>query len=161
MALTPAERDFLHGEVSASVAASEGPGGRSTLVRVLGSHARADGEQLRLLVDREQATELLRCVAENGRLAAVYSEPLSHRTLQIKAADARVLRVEPDDLAHAARHLALFAGAIGAVGWPRAYAEALLHADPSRVAVLACTPQAVFRQTPGPRAGERSDGAPG
>lgn len=158
MALSPAERDFLHGEVSISVAASDAASGRSSLARVLGSHASTDGMQLRLLVDRAQCADLLRWVADSGRLAVVYTEPLSHRTLQIKSTDARVVDADAEDLAHAARHLQQFARAIGAVGLSPDYAAALIHTDPARVAVLACTPQAVYRQTPGPRAGERSDG---
>lgn len=128
MALSPAQRAFLHGEVSVSIAASDSSTRRSSVVRVLGSHASDDGQQLRLLVDRGQAADPLRWIAASGRMAVVYTEPLSHRSLQIKSTDARVLPPDAEDLVEAARHPRQFTAAIGAVGWPPAHMQDRMHA---------------------------------
>ncbi|HEX4873220.1 MAG TPA: hypothetical protein VFV27_12990 [Nevskiaceae bacterium] len=153
MALSAAERAFVLGGVSASVAACDRRG-RSSLVRVLGVQVSADGERLRLVVDRAQAVDLLPMVAESGRLAAVFSDPPSHRTLQFKARDARVVAVEAADRAACLQQEAAFAATLGALGWPGAFATALIGAAGRELAVLEACPVAAYRQTPGPGAGE-------
>ena len=92
-------------------------------------------------------------MAANRRIAVVFSEPSSNRTLQLKGHDAVVATCGPDDAALARRHLDGFAAAIGRLGFAHEVAQTLLAHDPELVAVHFTIAEA-YEQTPGPSAGK-------
>jgi hypothetical protein len=89
-------------------------------------------------------------VASNGRIAVVASEPASHSTLQLKGRT-RAVRVARDDEEERVRlSVERFADSLDAVGLPRGVTRTMTCWPAFAIEVAV---EAVFDQTPGPRAG--------
>jgi hypothetical protein len=144
---------FITSHISIHVAATRADG-IATLVRALGCRIDPSAPaRVRLLVARAQCAALLEAVATSGRIAAVFNEPESHRTVQLKGGDARVLAATPDDLAVRTPYVQAMARRLTVFDTPEPFMHALLASAPDEVAVVDFTPAAAFTQTPGPRAG--------
>ena len=124
-----------------------------SLTRALGCRLSADGARLRIILVRSQSEDVLRDVDAKGILAVVFTEPTTHRTLQIKGMDGRLEPAVPEDWDCIHFSEQAFAAEIGQLGFDAAFTARLFHADESDVVVISFTPQAVFQQTPGPNAG--------
>ena len=66
-----------------------------SVMRAVGSHIGDGGRHITVFVCRSQSTRLLRDVARSARLAAVFSQPSTHRTVQLKSRSARLREVTP------------------------------------------------------------------
>ncbi len=153
--LTPALADFVTSHLSIHIAASDDHG-VATLVRGLGCRRDpATADRLRLLVAAPQAEPVLRALAANGRIAVVFSEPESHRTVQLKGHDAHRAERDPDDTALLAPYIDTLVVRLATVGTPEAFVRALLHCPAEALCIVRFTPDEVFGQTPGPQAGQR------
>lgn len=109
-----------------------------------------DHEGLTVYVPVATGAETVANLASNGRIAIVSSEPASHSTLQLKGRT-RAVRVAAD---HEAPRIAAwferFADVLDSVGLPRGVSRAMNRWPAFAIEV---TVEAVFEQTPGPRAG--------
>jgi hypothetical protein len=154
-ALTDEQARFVAGPRSI-VLAAVGQDQRSAIARGLGCAVLSDHQRLRLWVDTAQAAELLEALGTQPRLAVVFSEPPTHRTLQLKG---QLLAIEgPADelgLKLATEHAEGFATVIGALGFPGDLALALVGPQPQRLGSLLFAADAAYEQSPGPRAGLR------
>ena len=128
---------------------------RATLVRVVGCAVSPDRREVRLLFSARQGREVIERIGRNGAVAVVFSEPSSHRTIQLKAGDARVVPAEPADAELARRHADAFVAHLGALGYGESFVRNLLHVAPEDLVAVVFTPAAAFAQTPGPGAGGR------
>lgn len=153
-AQVPLDLAFLSGGVSISLASADGCG-IATLCRALGCRFEDGGRALNLVVDRDQAAEALANIRATGRVAVTFSQPSSHRTVQFKGHDARVLEATREDLEACRAHIADFAAELGPFGWSRDYVDALLHLREDRVLCIRFAPDSAYQQTPGPAAGAR------
>lgn len=144
---------FIAGPVSMNVAASR-PGGFPALSRAVGCRVSADRRQVTMLVGAAMAAEVLEGVRRNGAFAAVFSDPPSHRTLQLKGKDAIVLPAEAGDPALADAYRAGFAAVLEPMGFPPAVIHAFLAVPADDLVTVRFTPSSMFQQTPGPHAGE-------
>jgi hypothetical protein len=136
--------------------------GRSVLVGTVdpaGRPACCRGVGLRLAEDRQGVTvylpvatgaETVANLATTGRIAVVSSEPLSHETLQLKGRIQAVRIAAAEEEALVRECLERFADALDQVGLPRAVTRTLACWPAFAVDVAV---EAVFDQTPGPRAG--------
>lgn len=115
----------------------------------------ADAAQLVVLLSHSQSRDLLRDVAACGQLAVVFTEPSSHRTLQLKGSDARVAGIEPADHELLAASRAAFGADILPLGFDDAFTWRLFACAPEDLCRLVMTPTDVFQQTPGASAGQR------
>lgn len=101
--LTDEDVRFMQSGVSISVASRDRrcvPSlARSAGCRLSGDHCRVS-----LLVLRSQARQLLQDISDTGAIAVVFSEPGTHRTIQVKGADAQLSNLLPGDEELAARH---------------------------------------------------------
>lgn len=149
---------FITGAVSINVAACRS-GGFPALVRALGCRLSADRSAVTLLLRESAAAEVLEAVRRNGLIAAVFSDPPTHRTLQLKGVDAMVLRPEAGDVELAARYCDRFADVLLPFGHEAPMVRALLACRPDDLAAVRFTPSSAFSQTPGPQAGEPLAGA--
>lgn len=144
---------FLQGAVGIVVASRDArllPSiGRAVGCRV----DREAGSVTVFLVPSENAA-LLADLRASGRIAAVFSEPSSHRTVQVKGCDARERAVDASDR----DAMSIYAGALDAelasIGFGDGYARALIAHEPSDLVGVEFTVAEAFVQTPGPRAGE-------
>ncbi|MDI1235978.1 MAG: hypothetical protein PSV26_00680 [Polaromonas sp.] len=126
---------------------------RPSIVRAVGSALTAGCQTVTVYVARPQSRQLIQDVASTGRIAVVFSEPATHRTVQLKASGARIRCAEPSDEAVLARYLASMEQEIGRVGYGPAFTQAMLANRLEDVVAISFEPQQAFDQTPGPRAG--------
>ncbi|MGZ5202311.1 MAG: hypothetical protein ACXWC4_21325 [Telluria sp.] len=126
---------------------------RPSVGRAAGCKVAPDRGTVHLFVSRVQAAPVLAHVRETGRIAAVFSRPSTHRTLQLKGRDARVEPVGPDDLPIVARFRNAFVTELKAIGFAEDLIRTLLSFPDEDLVMLSFTPQEAYSQTPGPNAG--------
>jgi len=143
---------FIQGGVSVIVATRNAEQ-VADVVRGCGCRVSRDRRRVTVLVEPSRAGTLLDDIAANGMIAVVFSQPSTHRTIQLKGRDARVVKVNAADRAIAARHLRDWSEDLCRIGYTPEFANAVRGAAP-RLAAIAFTPSAAFQQTPGPGAGQ-------
>jgi hypothetical protein len=144
---------FLASRISVQVASCDEQG-FTTLVRALGARVAADRQRVTVLLARAQAAPLLPMLRANGKIAVVFSHPVSHRTVQLKGRDAAIEAATPADEAELAPYAAAMAGHLATYDVPEAFARALVSCTPGELLAVSFTPCEAYGQTPGPRAGE-------
>jgi hypothetical protein len=142
---------FIQGGVSI-VAAARASGNRPTIARASGCRVSPDGS-VRLFVARSQAEDFLRGVAESRAIAAVFSEPRTHRTYQLKGSDAALAPLAPGDAALIEEYVDAFSTQLARLGYARDAILAVVRSDPADFVAVSFTPSQAFDQTPGPKAG--------
>jgi hypothetical protein len=144
--------EFITGGVSILVA-SRDAANRPVVCRASGCETRSDG-RVDLLLDATRAQQVLDAIAGSGMVAAVFSEPPTHRTIQLKGNDAEIGRCDGARRQQLVAHADAFAATLAKLGYRETMARELVYADPGEVAVVTFTPTRIFDQTPGPHAGE-------
>ncbi|GAA5175489.1 hypothetical protein GCM10025771_07760 [Niveibacterium umoris] len=151
--MTPDVAAFIGGGLSITLASCD-----SRLVpsiaKGVGCRVAEDRSTLTVFVFAESAEATCRDVAANGRIAVTFSRPSTHETIQIKGNDARTVPLLPGDVACVRRNLDRFAEDITPLGWGPDFIDAVFWRDPAELIAIRFTPDGVFGQTPGPRAGE-------
>jgi hypothetical protein len=122
------------------------------LVLALGCRVLPDGRVV-LVVSRSAGASVLACLDEGHGLAATFSMPSTHHTLQLKAPRASWSAATHADREAVARYRRLFARELASVGFGAEYSNALLAAREDDLVAVTFLPDAAFEQTPGPRAG--------
>ena len=143
---------FIQGPVSVMVATRSAEL-VADVVRGCGCRVSRDRRHVTVLVEPARASTLLADVAANGMIAAVFSQPSTHRTIQLKGSDARVVRVTAADRVVARQHLREWSEDLRRIGFAVPFAAAL-HGGAGVLAAIRFTPTAAFQQTPGPGAGQ-------
>lgn len=126
---------------------------RPSVMRGVGSAISADGTQVTVYLRRSQSRQLLQDIEAGGGLAVVFSEPPTHRTLQLKARTATLCPASPADLPLLQRYLTSMQHELAQVGYGPEFAAAMLCAPLEDVVAVGFIPEQAFDQTPGPRAG--------
>lgn len=126
---------------------------RPSIMRAVGSVLTAGCQTVTVYVSRSQSRQLIQDIATTGRIAVVFSEPATHRTVQLKARAARIRCAEPPDEAALARYLASMEQEVGRVGYGPAFTQAMLANRLEDVVAISFEPLQAFDQTPGPGAG--------
>ena len=153
-ALLDPDRIAMVAKGVSAIVASRNAALRPSVMRAVGSHIRADGGRVTVFLRRSQSVQLLRDIESTGQIAVVFSEPSTHRTLQLKAPQAQVRPAVPDDLPQLQAYLRSMQNEVGQVGYGPAYVAAMLAAPLADLVAVEFTPTAAFDQTPGPRAGQ-------
>lgn len=135
------------------IAASRDARNKPSIMRAVGSHVSADGTQITVYLSRPQSHQLIQDVTATGMLAVVFSEPSSHRSIQVKGVAAVIRDGTTSDQPILARYLASMEHELGRIGYPPIYAHAMLRHHPDDLVAISFTPAAAFDQTPGPKAG--------
>lgn len=150
--LSPDDVAFIGRGVSTLVASRDARL-RPSVMRAMGSTVTADGRCVTVYLSRLQARQLLHDLASCGRIAVTFSEPASHRTLQLKGRALRLRETCAQDQAVIERYRAGMYVAVGAVGLGPGFVDAMLAAELDALVAVEFTPDEAFDQTPGPRAG--------
>lgn len=125
-----------------------------SLMRAVGSQISPAGDRITVFLNRSQSARLLQDVASTGRVAVVFSEPYSHRTVQVKASRARLREACAEDEPALQRYCQAMQGELGRIGFAPAFAVAMLAYRLEDVSAIEFAPEQAFDQTPGPRAGQ-------
>ncbi|CBS90218.1 hypothetical protein [Azospirillum lipoferum] len=144
---------FLDRSLSVNVATSD-RANRPLVARAVAARASCGGERLTVLLDGRANAELVAAVADTGRLAVVFSEPSTHRSLQVKGDGAVVTAPTAEEAALAGPYLDGFIAELTGIGFTEPFIRAVMTCDPVDLVALHVRPATVFDQTPGPKAGE-------
>ncbi|ANQ84704.1 hypothetical protein [Azoarcus olearius] len=158
--LDAAHAEFISSGISIN-AASCRPGGLPALARATGCRVSDDRREVTVLFGARAAADLLEGVRRSGMIAVVFSDPPSHRTVQLKGSDALVVPVEAGDEDRVERYRRAFAAVLAPFGHTEALVRALLAVPPGELVAVRFTPLSAFSQTPGPQAGEPLGGRRG
>ena len=154
MILTDEICEFLTGGVSILLA-SRSATLQPSIARAKGCRVvRGELAALRIIVSAAHAGQLIEDVRGTGMISATFSVPNTHRTLQFKGKDARILAMEAADRRAAEAYLKAFAAAIDPLGFSDEFTRAFFAAPSDEVAIE-FAPAEAFQQTPGPAAGAR------
>jgi hypothetical protein len=144
---------FIQGAVSV-VVSSRNSQHVPDVVRGCGCRVTRDRRRVTVLVEAARAGSVLDDIAANGLIAVVFSQPSTHRTIQLKGSDARVARVTGADRVIAQRHLQAWVQDLQLIGYAADFARTVRGEAPDLIAVT-FTLASAFLQTPGPAAGTR------
>jgi hypothetical protein len=126
---------------------------RPHVMRAVACRLSEDRRRVTVILPERGSRQVLEDLRANGRIAVVFSEPTTDRTLQVKGDDAVIRPADDEDAARVEQHLRNFVDEIGQLGFGAEVAHTMLGHDAHRVAVE-FTVAAAFEQTPGPAAGE-------
>jgi hypothetical protein len=153
--LSDTQADFLTGPRSIVVAAFD-RACRAAMARGLACKLSADRKSVTLVLHPQHAAGLLDAIRDSGRFAAVFSDPSTHHSLQLKSEAARPLKLPAAELETlAAGHLARFSATVVALGFNADVVRALLRGVPGPLVAVRGSVAEAFEQTPGPNAGAR------
>ena len=143
---------FIGGAVSIIVASSN-EANQPELVRAQGCRPLRGG-RLRLFLRDTQAATLIGDIGRCGRVAVVFTEPSSHRSVQFKGEDAELTTLSRGDVACVAAYRRALVAELERIGIAPALSLALLDGAAGRLVALDFTPSEAYEQTPGPDAGK-------
>lgn len=150
--LDPDLARFVTGGVSIN-AGSAGVAGAPSLCRAFGCRLEPGTGRLRVFFAQSQAADLIRDATAGGALAVVFSEPATHRTIQVKGGDARLVPLGEGDLACVETYRTAFAESLVFLGFTEVMVRTLLDCPDEALVALTFTPAALFNSTPGAQAG--------
>ena len=128
---------------------------RSSVTTGLGCRLSNDRREVTVLVSTHESTDVLADLQAGGPLAIVFSDPVTLRTVQLKAAGAVVEPCDAEDHALFERYAREVERELSRVQFGPPYPAAMLAHEPANLRRVRFQPTAAFNQTPGPRAGER------
>jgi hypothetical protein len=134
-------------------ASSRGADNLPELGRVHGCRVAADRRRVTVLLPGDQYPGLIEALRASRAVAVVFSQPTTHRTIQLKGTDALVEPPAPGDAELAAQATDRFAAGLGALGYDETMVRTAVWFDAAALVAVTFTPCAAFQQTPGPRAG--------
>lgn len=144
---------FLQGPVSINVAAA-GRDGWPCVCRAQGCTVAHDRKAVTLLLSARRGRELLDALDGGSGIAAVFSRPATHATLQLKAAHATRVAIKAAHHECEARYARAFADELVSLGYGAELGQGLIAMMTANdLVALRFAPDIVFDQTPGPAAG--------
>jgi hypothetical protein len=144
---------FIQGGVAITLASRDAQS-VPTLGRAAGCRVEGNRQRVMVLVASDQAESLLNAIRSSGTVAAVFTQPSTHMSVQLKGNDALVTRARAADVRLLKTQLDAFVADTSSIGYPEDLIRAILWSDPAELIAITFTPIAAFLQTPGPRAGE-------
>ena len=135
------------------IVASCGREGLPSIMRAVGSAVDDGGQRVTVFLSSRQSRQLLLDVQATGRIAAVFSEPPTHRTVQLKARAPSIRPAGESDVPALARYLQSMEHELSQVGLRPEFTRAMLARRLEDLVAVSFTPDEAFNQTPGPRAG--------
>jgi hypothetical protein len=126
---------------------------RPNLMRAVGSRVEEDGRTITVYLSRRQSRQVVQDLAATGHIAVVFSEPSTHRSVQLKASRLDMRNADAQDTPVLDRYREAMEREIQQVGFAPPLTRAMLAHRLEDVVAVRFTPEQAFDQTPGPRAG--------
>lgn len=144
---------FLSGDAISSAIASRDASNQPSVTKCLAVRVRGDQGTVEVFVDADRSVELLRDLRAGSPIALVCSEPMSHRTIQVKGVLADIGPLAPDDQKFVAARVEAIVAHIAPLGYPEDGLRAYFSFTPGALTRIVFAASAAFLQTPGPGAG--------
>jgi hypothetical protein len=152
-ALLPADLVAMMARGVSVIVGSRDAALRPSIMRAVGSRVEADGQDVTVYLARRQSRQLVQDLAATGQVAVVFSEPSTHRSVQLKASRVEMRNADEADAPVLAAYLRSMEHEIQQVGFGPPVTRAMLAHRLEDVVAVRFTPEQAFEQTPGPRAG--------
>lgn len=110
---------------------------------------------VRILLRRSANEALLEALLAGSRIAATFSRPADHRSIQLKGSNATLLGTRAGDEEILAAQCIGMASELVNAGYSQAFAAGYCEFAFPDIVVVAFEPEQIFVQTPGPGAGSR------
>ncbi|HYI10545.1 MAG TPA: hypothetical protein VEK57_15900 [Thermoanaerobaculia bacterium] len=143
-------QNYAVGGVSVVVGSVDADG-IPTCCRGIAIRTKDDFDTVTVFLPAATAQETVANVATTHRLAVTCSHPLSHETIQIKGLTRGVRLAPAADEGFVRERLEQFAEVLDTIGLPRHITRRIAHWPAFAIDISV---EAVFDQTPGPKAGE-------
>ncbi len=151
--LSPEQAAFLQGPVSINVSAVERDGW-PCVTRAHGVIVARDRRALTILLSARRAHAVLHALDTGSGIAAAFTRPATHATLQFKAPRATRVTINAAHRRCNVAYAAAFAGEIGELGFDDDLVQGVVRLlTASDLVALRMVPEIAFDQTPGPAAG--------
>ena len=151
--LDAARADFITHHVSILVGSSSADCIPS-VVRAYGCRVTPDRRSVTVFLAVAQAQTVLRDLRAGGAIAAVFSRPRTHGTLQLKGTQARIEPLADGDRTLMRIYSKTFQEEVGAVGFGAEFQQSIMSGAEEEAVAVTFQPTAAFEQTPGPSAGQ-------
>lgn len=142
---------FCQSGVGIAIASSDGEG-RPVVGRGLACRIDEAG-QVRVVFRSDANRDLLLALAGGGGIAVTFSQPSTHRSIQLKALGARAAETLAADADLAALQTTAFKAELVEDGYWQGFAERYCAFDSEQLSAIEFVPEHAFVQTPGPGAG--------
>ena len=129
-----------------------------SVMRAVGSQVDTATGAVTVFLSRPHARQLLQDIAAGNPVSAVFSQPSTHRTVQVKARVAQLRNAGPEDADTIARYLRAMEGELLHVHIPPELTRAMLAHRFEDLVAVHFQPEQAFDQTPGPQAGRALQG---
>ena len=143
---------FLDGRRVAVSIASRSEHCIPSVTRALGYRISAGASEFAIFVPR-QSERVLADLRTTAQAAVVFTEPSTHKSVQVKGNDARITALEEGDWPVISAYADDLVAEICPLGYPEPLIRKMVECTPQQVLAVRFTPTAAFGQTPGPRAG--------
>lgn len=136
-----------------TIVASRDAQHQPSIMRAVGASITPQGDSITVFLNRSAAAQLLADLRATGRIAVVFSEPSTHRTVQVKAGHVllREALTADNELLH--RYLDAMEVQLQRVGFGPRHTRTMLAHRPEDVVAVSFSPEQAYDQTPGPKAG--------
>ncbi len=142
----------------ASVAiASRGADHVPSVFKAAACRVSRDRSRVTLYVDQHLAANVLRDLRAGNPIAAVFTEPGTHLSIQLKGARAEIGPATPADREYARERIESVVAHLTALKYYESGVRCYFHFVPEQLIAVSFTPTAAFEQTPGPSAGAQLD----
>ena len=145
---------FIQRHVSVNLA-TRNADNRPALTRAFGVRVADDRTSVAVFIARAGNQAILDNIQSNQNLAVCFSRPTTHRTLQLKATDARLLPIAEADFAVISGYQQSIHEELRQLGFPAAFVQALIPSLSEQDVAIHFTPLDAYLQTPGPDAGKK------
>ena len=129
-------------------------GGLPQVTRAAGCRVGPDRRRVTVFVIPAQSVGVLDDIAANGAVAAVFTKPKSHRTVQLKGRDARIGTATAQDEELVRAQVEAFRAELAEIGFPERLGSTLALGGTGPLLAVTFTIASAFVQTPGPGAGK-------
>lgn len=143
-----------------TIVASRDAAHRPSLMRAVGADISPDGLQITVFLNRPAAAQLLADVQAHGHMAVVFSEPSTHKTVQVKTRAVTLRPPRPEDREVLQRYLTAMEWQLSQVDIRPEQTRVILDHRFEDLMAVSFTPDEAYDQTPGPRAGASLPGGP-
>jgi hypothetical protein len=151
--LSEAEADYIQRGVTIFIATRD-RAMRPVAYLASGCRVAPDRREVSLFVNSRQAQRFLEPMQESRVIAANFSQPSSHRSIQLKGVDARMQAVQPGDLEQIAAFRESYVAELALLKYSEAFSRTFLPAPDDSLVAVVFTPSLAYDQTPGQHAGK-------
>lgn len=152
--LTDSTVAFIEREVAIDIA-SRSAALRPSACRAFACRVSPDRQRITVFVRRTEAAQLLQDVLEQDVVAIVFCLPETEAALQIKGRQVTLQAASAEDMEAIDDYCHRFIEGVTRLGHRRNFAQTYMAVDPGQMVALSFTPDLVFEQTPGPKAGQQ------